>query len=44
MGSVVQIIGLAAIVAGAAVLAPAAGLIVGGVVLLLVGVAIEKGR
>jgi hypothetical protein len=41
MSTVLQLVGLGAVVAGAALIAPAAGLIVGGVLLVLVGVALE---
>lgn len=41
MSTVLQLIGLGAVVAGAALIAPAAGLIVGGVLLVLIGVALE---
>jgi hypothetical protein len=41
MSTVLQLVGLGAVVAGAALIAPAAGLIVGGVLLALVGVALE---
>lgn len=44
MPSVLQILGLAGITAGAAVLALPAGLVVGGVALLLIGLALESGR
>jgi hypothetical protein len=42
MASVLQLVGLAAVVAGAALLAPAFGFIVGGLVLTLIGVAVES--
>jgi hypothetical protein len=42
MASVLQLVGLAAVVAGAALIAPAAGLIVGGLFLTLIGIAVES--
>jgi hypothetical protein len=42
MAAVLQLGGLAAIVAGAFMLAPAAGVIVGGALLVLVGLAVER--
>lgn len=44
MAAVLQLGGLAAIVAGAFMLAPAVGVIVGGVMLVLVGVAVERSK
>lgn len=44
MGSILQVLGLAGVVAGAALIAPPAGFIVGGIALLLVGLAVESGR
>lgn len=45
MGSLLQIAGLGCVIAGAALLAPAAGFLVGGVALVFIGLALEsKGR
>ena len=41
MGTVLQIAGIAAVVTGAALIAPAAGFIVGGIACVLLGVAVE---
>jgi|AACY02.3.fsa_nt_gi hypothetical protein len=41
MGTVLQIAGIACVVAGAALIAPAAGFIVGGIACVLLGVAVE---
>jgi len=41
MSTLLQLAGLGAVVVGAALIAPAAGLIVGGVLLVLIGVALE---
>ena len=42
MASVLQVIGLAAIVVGSALFSPVAGFIVGGLALALVGLTLEK--
>jgi len=42
MGSVLQILGLIAVVTGAAMLMPVAGVLTGGVALILIGLALEK--
>ena len=44
MAAIVQLLGVAGITAGAAMLSPAAGFVVGGFFLLLVGVAVERGK
>lgn len=44
MAAFLQFSGMAAVVAGAALIAPAAGFIVGGVFLLVLGVAVERVR
>lgn len=44
MGGVLQVLGLVAVTAGAGLLALPAGLIVGGVALLIVGLAFESAR
>jgi hypothetical protein len=44
MAAVFQLIGLAAITTGAALIAPAAGFIVGGVLLTMFGIALERVR
>lgn len=44
MGSVLQVLGLVGVTAGAALIAVPAGLIVGGVALLVVGLAMESVR
>lgn len=41
MATVLQLAGIAAVVAGAALIAPAAGFIVGGIACVLLGVAVE---
>lgn len=41
MGTALQVIGITAVVVGAALIAPAAGFIVGGVACVLLGVAVE---
>lgn len=41
MGTALQITGLVAVVAGAALISPAAGFIVGGIACVLLGVAVE---
>lgn len=43
MAALLQFAGAIAITAGAAFIAPAAGLIVGGVFLILIGIAVERG-
>lgn len=40
--AILQVFGLAAVTAGAAIIAPAAGFIVGGILLALVGVALAR--
>ena len=42
IAAVLQVLGLVAVTAGAAILAPAAGFIVGGVLLTLIGVALAR--
>ncbi len=44
MGSVLQVLGLIGVTAGAALIALPAGLIVGGIALLMVGLALESVR
>ena len=44
MGSVLQVLGLVAVTTGAALFALPVGLIVGGVALLVVGLALESAR
>jgi trimethylamine:corrinoid methyltransferase-like protein len=44
MAAVLQLLGMAAIVAGAALIAPAAGFIVGGLALSFIGLALESAR
>lgn len=44
MAAVLQLGGLAAIIVGSFMLMPAAGVIVGGVLLVLVGLAVERGN
>ncbi len=44
MGSVLQVLGLVGVTSGAALIAVPAGLIVGGVALLVVGLAMESVR
>ena len=43
MAAVLQLLGAVAITTGAAFLAPAAGFIVGGIFLMLIGIAVERG-
>jgi hypothetical protein len=44
MAAVLQLIGVSSITAGAWFLGPAAGLTVGGFFLVLIGVAVERGK
>lgn len=44
MAAIIQLAGLVAITTGAALVAPAAGFIVGGVLLTLFGLALERAR
>lgn len=44
MAAILQLLGVAAVTAGAAILSPAAGFVVGGFFLLLIGVAAERGK
>lgn len=44
MAATFQLAGLVAVTTGAALVAPAAGFIVGGVLLILFGVALERAR
>lgn len=43
MAAVLQLCGSAAVTAGAALFSPAAGFITGGVFLILIGIAVERG-
>ena len=43
MAAILQLAGLIAITTGAALIAPAAGFIVGGVLLAMLGLAVERG-
>lgn len=43
MAALLQLAGAIAITAGAAVFSPAAGFIVGGIFLMLIGIAVERG-
>ena len=40
--AILQVLGLVAVTAGAAIIAPAAGLVVGGIFLTLIGVALAR--
>jgi len=44
MPALLQLIGVAAVTAGATLIYPPAGFIVGGFLLVLVGVAVERGK
>lgn len=44
MAAIIQLAGLVAITVGAALIAPAAGFIVGGFLLVMFGVAVERGN
>jgi hypothetical protein len=44
MAAIIQLLGVAAIIAGAALISPAAGLIVGGVLITIVGISMEPIR
>lgn len=44
MATLIQLIGVAAIVVGAALVSPAVGFIVGGVLLTVIGIAIEPAK
>lgn len=44
MAGLLQVLGLAVITTGAALLTPAAGFIVGGIFIVIVGVAVERAK